>query len=157
MRLFTYLRLKKYLGGAAAEETDHLLLYRLTVNGIPVRLYITKARATRATHILLTESGDLIREVLYPFGGLSRPARERTYILKPTAERGAITVIIIRGTPGSIVGLDNVLVDSTLPPYAEGRTVIRSHLFPPAPSEVYLMTEKRASAFLSSIGSAAEE
>jgi len=67
-------------------------------------------------------------EQFYPFGGMSRPAREKKYALKPLCDKNAITVVIIRGTPGNITGLDN--------------RIFKSHLTAPEKNTVYLMTKK---------------
>ena len=76
-------------------------------------------------------------EQFYPFGGMSRPAREKKYALKPGHDKNSITVIIIRGTPGNITGLDN--------------GIFKSHLSTPERNNVYLMTEKNLTKFLESI------
>ena len=76
-------------------------------------------------------------EQFYPFGGMSRPSREKKYALKPVCDKNAITVVIIRGTPSNITGLDN--------------GIFKSHLAAPEKNTVYLMTEKNSIKFLESI------
>ena len=122
------LKLKRIIGNSAKESLEHFYLYNLKHNDITVNLYISKKRATRATHIHCTEGGDIMWEQFYPFGGMSRPAREKKYALKPLCDKNAITVVIIRGTPGNIAGLDN--------------GIFKSHLTAPEKNTVYLMTEK---------------
>lgn len=68
---------------------------------------------------------------------MSRPAREKKYALKPICDKNAITVIIIRGTPGNITGLDN--------------GIFKSHLAAHEKNTVYLMTKKNSIQFLESI------
>ena len=102
-----------------------------------VNLYISHKRAQKSTHIHCIESGDVIWEQFYPFGGMSRPAREKKYALKPICDKNAITVVIIRGNPGNITGLDN--------------EIFKSHLTAPEKNTVYLMTEKNAIRFFESI------
>ena len=131
------LKLKRIIGNSAKESLEHFYLYNLRHNDITVNLYISKKRATRATHIHCTEGGDIMWEQFYPFGGMSRPAREKTYVLKPLCDKNAITVVIIRGTPGNITGLDN--------------GIFKSHLATPEKKNVYLMTEKNSMQFLESI------
>ncbi|MBR7116111.1 MAG: hypothetical protein IKC87_00160 [Clostridia bacterium] len=119
------------------EELDNFTFYKLTVKNNNVNFYVSKKRATKATLVHCTESGDVIWEQLYPFGGMSRPSSEKKYALKPQRDKNAITVVIIRGTPGNITGLDD--------------GIFRSHLATPEKNYIYLMTEKNLTKFLESI------
>lgn len=130
-------KLKNIIGDAPKQNLEHFYLYNLRHNDITVNLYISKKRATRATHIHCTEGGDIMWEQFYPFGGMSRPAREKRFVLKPVHDKNSITVIIIRGTPGNITGLDS--------------GIFKSHLAAPEKNNVYLMTEKNLTKFLESI------
>lgn len=112
-------------------------LYRIKVTKQNLTLYISRKKATKATHIHCTESGDIIWEQFYPFGGMSRPSREKKYVLKPERDKNAITVIVIRGNPGNIIGLEN--------------GIFNSHLCEPKKNNIYLMTEKNAIDYLGSI------
>ena len=132
-----YRKLKKIIGDATKQNLEHFYLYNLNLNDIAVNLYVSKKRATKRAHIHCTESGDIMWEQFYPFGGMSRPAREKKYALKPLCDKNAITVVIIRGTPGNITGLDN--------------GIFKSHLAAPEKKNVYLMTEKNLTKFLESI------
>lgn len=97
----------KFIGNAPKQRLDYFDLYNLKLNDVSVNLYISKKRATKATYIHCTESGDIIWEQLYPFGGMSRPAREKKYVLKPACEENAITVVVFRGRPSYISDLDD--------------------------------------------------
>lgn len=130
-------KLKKIIRYAPKQNLEHFYLCNLKFNDITVNLYVSIKRATKATHIHCTESGDVIWERFYPFGGMSRPAREKRYALKPICDKNTITVVIIRGTPGNITGLDN--------------GIFKSHLATPERNNVYLMTEKNSMHFLESI------
>ena len=112
-------------------------LYQVEYKEKNVNLYISHKRATKATHIHCTESGDIIWEQFYPFGGMSRPSREKKYILKPERDKNAITVIAIRGNPGNIIGLEN--------------GIFNSHLSEPKKNNIYLMTEKNVINYLESL------
>ena len=133
----TYRKLKKIIGDAPKQNLEYFYLYNLKLNDIAVNLYVSKKKATKRTHIHCTESGDIMWEQFYPFGGMSRPAQEKKYALKPLCDKNAITVVIIRGTPGNIAGLDN--------------GIFKSHLTAPEKNTVYLMTEKNSIKFLESI------
>ena len=130
-------KLKKIIGDAPKQNLEHFYLYNLNLNDIAVNLYVSKKRATKRAHIHCTESGDILWEQFYPFGGMSRPAREKKYVLKPICDKNAITVVIIRGTPGNITGLDN--------------GIFKSHLAAPEKNNVYLVAEKNSIKFLESI------
>ena len=130
-------KLKKLIGDAPKQNLEHFYLYNLKINDIAVNLYVSKKRATKRAHIHCTESGDIMWEQFYPFGGMSRPSREKKYALKPICDKNAITVVIIRGIPGNITGLDN--------------GIFKSHLSAPEKNNVYLMTEKNSVHFLKSI------
>ena len=129
--------LNRLIQGATKTVLDYFNLYTLKRNKATVKLYVSKKKATKRAHIHCTESGDVIWEQFYPFGGMSRPAREKTYVLKPICDKNDITVVIIRGTPGNITGLDN--------------GIFKSHLTAPEKNTVYLMTEKNSINFLESI------
>ena len=130
-------KLKKIIGDAPKQNLEHFYLYNLKINDIAVNLYVSKKRATKRAHIHCTESGDIMWEQFYPFGGMSRPSREKKYALKPVCDKNAITVVIIRGTPSNITGLDN--------------GIFKSHLATPEKNTVYLMTENNSMQFLESI------
>ena len=130
-------KLQKIIGDAPKQNLEHFYLYNLIINDIAVNLYVSKKKATRRAHIHCTESGDILWEEFYPFGGMSRPAREKKYVLKPICDKNAITVVIIRGTPGNITGLDN--------------GIFKSHLAAPEKNNVYLVAEKNSIKFLESI------
>lgn len=112
-------------------------LYQVEYKEKNVNLYISHKRATKATHIHCTESGDIIWEQFYPFGGMSRPSREKKYVLKPECDKNAITVIVIKGNPGNIIGLEN--------------GIFNSHLSEPKKNNIYLMTEKNVINYLESL------
>lgn len=129
--------LSKFIGKAPKQRLDYFDLYNLKLNDTSVNLYVSRKRATKATHIYCIESGDIMWEQFYPFGGMSRPSREKKYALKPVCDKNAITVVIIRGTPSNITGLDN--------------GIFKSHLATPEKNTVYLMTENNSMQFLESI------
>ena len=126
--------LSKFIGKSAKQRLEYFNLYQFEYKEQNVNLYISHKRARKSTHIHCTESSDVIWERFYPFGGMSRPAREKKYALKPICDKNAITVVIIRGTPGNITGLDN--------------GIFKSHLAAPEKNNVYLMTEKNLMHFL---------
>lgn len=130
-------RLRALTKSATKTPLEFFDLYQLEYKEQNVNLYISHKRARKSTHIHCTESGDVIWEQFYPFGGMSRPAREKKYALKPICDKNAITIVIIRGTPGNITGLDN--------------GIFKSNLTAPENNNIYLITEKNSIQFLESI------
>ena len=130
-------KLKKSIGNVPKQNLEHFYLYNLKINDIAVNLYVSKKRATKATHIHCTESGDIMWEQFYPFGGMSRPAREKEYVLKPQCDKTAITVVVVRGEPGNILGLES--------------GIFKSHLSAAQNNTIYLMTESNAPQFFNVI------
>ena len=130
-------KLRTLIKNSEKTSLDFFDSYQFQYNEQNVNLYISHKRARKSVHIHCSESGDVIWEQFYPFGGMSRPAREKKYALKPLCDKNAISVVIIRGTPGNITGLDN--------------GIFKSHLATPEKNTVYLMTENNSMQFLESI------
>ena len=130
-------KLKKIIGDAPKQNLEYFYLYNLKLNDISVNLYVSKKRATKATHIHCTESGDIMWEQFYPFGGMSRPSREKKYVLKPTCEQNAITVVAFRGRLCYISGLD----DNIFTPYPNS----------PSFHKIFIMEEASITLFLSQL------
>ena len=135
--VFLYKKLRAFIKNSRKMSLAFFDLYEFNHKGESLNIYLSHKRARNSTHIHCTESGDIIWEWFYPFGGMSRPAREKKYALKPICDKNAITIVIIRGTPGNIIGLDN--------------GIFKSHLAIPERNNVYLMTEKNSIQFLESI------
>ena len=89
----------------------HYTLYRFTYQNHPFKVYLTP-KANKATVIHCKDSGDITWEQLYPFGGMSHPYREKQFLLKPTFEKGVITIVVIKGKPATITGFGNGLFSS---------------------------------------------
>ena len=129
-------KLKKIIRDAPKQDLEHFYLYNLKLNDIAVNLYVSRKRATKRSHIHCTEGGDIMWEQFYPFGGMSRPAREKTYVLKPICDKNAISIVVVRGKPGIVVGLDS-LIKSSYSPLNSGK--------------IFLLTEDSATVFIQSI------
>ena len=99
-------KLRPFIKNSVKTSLEFFDLYQLEYNGESINLYISHKSAGKASCILCTEGGDVIWEQLYPFGGMSRPAREKKYALKPICDKNAITVVVVRRNPQEIIGLD---------------------------------------------------
>ena len=110
----------------------HYTLYRFTYQNQPFKIYITP-KANKATVIHCKDSGDIIWEQLYPFGGRFTPYREKQFLLKPTFEKGIMTIVVIKGKPATITGFGNGLFSSVYGKDSE---------------KIFVMSEKEFGTFL---------
>ena len=68
--------------------------------------YVTKKSAGKATHIHCRKDGTVYWEQLYLMGGMSRPSSETHVLIKPKCVKDERAILIIRGKPAEISGLD---------------------------------------------------
>ncbi len=117
-------KLAKIIANSPKRRLEYFDLYTLKLGETPLNLYVSLKRATKSTHIHCTESGDIMWEQFYLFGGMSRPAREKKYVLKPSVVKNAVTVVLIRGNPKEIIGLDNGAFKSYHAPLETGNVYL---------------------------------
>ena len=117
-------KLAKIIGDSPKQRLEYFDLYTLKLGEASVNLYVSRKRATKSTRIHCAESGDIIWEQFYLFGGLSRPSREKKYVLKPRTVKNAVTVVLIRGNPQEIIGLDNGAFKSYQTPLEAGEVYL---------------------------------
>ena len=92
-------------------------------------IHTTLFRAKKSTVIHCKDDGAIYREELYPFGGMSRPSSVTSLLVKPTVKDGETVIVVIRGKPATVVGLD------------DGR-FLSAHKARIDRNSVYAMTEK---------------
>lgn len=92
--------------GQCVWENELVKKIAFTYNGEKYVMYTTKRAATKATRIYCEGDGTIYVEQLYMMGGMCTPARMKNMLVKP--ERGAdeIVLVVIKGKPGMIIGLD---------------------------------------------------
>ena len=96
------------------EKVKNYTLYRFTYQNRPFKIYLTP-KANKATVIHCKDGGDIIWEQLYPFSGTYGGAgsnREKRFLLKPTFEEGVMTIVVVKGKPAIITGLDDGIFSS---------------------------------------------
>ena len=84
-------------------------LYKTVEFSVGDKLYkahLTKRSAGKGTLIHCREDGAIYREQLYIMGGMSRPGSETCVLIKPECQENVRTLVIIRGKPALITGLD---------------------------------------------------
>jgi DNA-binding Xre family transcriptional regulator len=92
--------------GKVAEENDN---YKKTVfekNGQRYSVYVSKKSANKATRIYCEADGSVYWEQSYMMGGICTPLLERTFLVKPERSNGEIAIVVIKGKPGVMIGLD---------------------------------------------------
>ncbi|MBQ4575609.1 MAG: helix-turn-helix transcriptional regulator [Clostridia bacterium] len=92
--------------GKTIDEND---LYKTVIFNDDIqqyKVYVSKKAATKSTHIHCKDNRTIYWEQLYPFGGISTPQREEYPLVKPQREKDEIVIVLIKGKPAIITGLD---------------------------------------------------
>ena len=92
--------------GKTVEETDRVQKSSFVWNGQKFVLYVTKKKATKSTRIDCGEDNTVYWTQFYIAGGHSRPSVVKVPLVKPLLVADTITIVIIKGKPGTITGLD---------------------------------------------------
>lgn len=92
--------------GELASQNELYKTVEFSVGETRYTVHVTKRSAGRATHIHCREDGTVYWEQLYLMGGMSRPSSETHVLIRPRSHENARTIVIIRGKPASITGLD---------------------------------------------------
>lgn len=92
--------------GKVVEETGEVRKSSFVWKGQKYVLYVTKKKATKATRIDCGEDQTLYWTQLYIGGGHGRPSEVKTFLFRLVPEEDTIPVVVIKGKPGLITGLD---------------------------------------------------
>ena len=103
-RLSLYEHYRKY--GKVTDENELTKRVEFEKDGQKYVLYITRAAVTKSTHIHCRADGSVYREDLYPFGGYTNPSRVESVLIKPQRKADETVIVVIKGKPGVITGLD---------------------------------------------------
>ncbi|MBR3844532.1 MAG: helix-turn-helix transcriptional regulator [Clostridia bacterium] len=113
--------------GKTVEENDLYKTVTFCENGQVYRVYISKRKATKATHIHCRSDKTVYWEQLY-IGGVAQPQREQYVFVRPKGNKEETVIVLIKGKPALITGLDdNGFVSAQGSPKGE--------------SDIYVMTE----------------
>ncbi|MGN1095702.1 MAG: hypothetical protein ACI4QR_04870, partial [Eubacteriales bacterium] len=93
--------------GKIVDENDFYRVVTFSKSGQNYVVYVTKATATKATIIDCRENGTVYWVQFYPFGGISGPSRVENLLIKPICQKDTVAIILIKGKPGTIRGLDH--------------------------------------------------
>lgn len=130
-KLSIYGHYKKY--GRCIDKNESCKTVVFDVRGQRYKLYVSNQSATRATRIFCRNNGTVVWEQQYAVG--ISPTVERTVLVKPEREADEIVMVIIKGKPDLISGLDEGIFRSS-----------RGYLL--GDSDVYVMSETAFKLFL---------
>jgi len=91
--------------GKCTEEAEMYKTVRFTAGTQKYTVYLSQQSAVKATHILCGEDGTVYWEQLYPIGHLSSN-RIRSVLIRPPRRADETAIVLIKGKPGLIAGLD---------------------------------------------------
>ena len=92
--------------GKTTEENDLYRKVTFEVNSKKYTVYISKNSATKATSIYCESDNTVYWEQRYMMGGMCTPSVVKTVLVNPKREKDEITLVVIKGKPGVILGLD---------------------------------------------------
>lgn len=102
-RLSIYATYKKY--GQCVSENELFKTLQFTMAGKKYTVYQSKQIATKATHIHCKEDGAVYWEQFYAVGTVATTS-EKTLLIKPCRSADEVAIVLIKGKPAVIVGLD---------------------------------------------------
>ncbi len=102
-RLSVYAACKKY--GQCVSENERFKTLQFTMAGEKYTVYQSKQIATKATHIHCKVDGAVYWEQFYAVGTVATTS-EKTLLIKPCRSADEVTIVLIKGKPAVIVGLD---------------------------------------------------
>lgn len=102
LSLYQYSR--KY--GKTVEENENIRKMSFVFNGRRFAVYYTKKNATKGTRIYCENDGAVYWEQLMMMGGMCTPSIEKHILVKPKKELDEELIVVIKGKPSVIVGLD---------------------------------------------------
>ncbi|MBR7184413.1 MAG: helix-turn-helix transcriptional regulator [Clostridia bacterium] len=103
--------------GEKIAENEQIETFTFTVNSQKFVVHATRSSADKHTLIHCRENGTVYWEQLYPLGGgISSPSRTEHVLIKPQGTPGEITVLLIKGRPGMITGLDEGIFTASRSP-----------------------------------------
>ena len=95
--------------GKVIEENENVQKISFVLNEQKYVIYLTKKSATKATVIYCEDDGTIYWEQKYMMGGICTPNIVKTVLIKPERMSDEIVIVVIKGKPGMIVGLDETI------------------------------------------------
>ena len=92
--------------GTLVEENENVKKIEFTLNAQKYVVYITKKVANKATRIYCEANETVYWEQYYMAGGTLAPTIVKSTLVKPERNSDEVVIVVIKGKPGIIVGLD---------------------------------------------------
>ena len=102
-KLSVYSAYKRY--GKCVQENKLFKAVQFTIGGQKYTVYQSKQIATKATHIDCKEDGAIYWEHFFSIGTVATTS-EKQLLIKPCPKNNEVTIVLIKGKPAVIVGLD---------------------------------------------------
>lgn len=101
-KLSVYGHYKKY--GKIVDKNERYSTVQFAIGEQCYTVYVSNATAKRGTTIRCEEDQTVYWEQMQPNGPF--PIRERSVLIKPKRETGSTVIVLIKGKPSAIAGLD---------------------------------------------------
>ena len=131
-QLSAYAACKKY--GECVAENELFTTVQFAMAGQKYTVYQSKQIATKATHIYCDVDGGVYWEQFYAIGTTSTTSQKHL-LIKPCRKSDEITIVLIKGKPAVIAGLDEN-------GFVSGRGVQKNK------SDIYVMSEAAFKLFI---------
>jgi DNA-binding Xre family transcriptional regulator len=92
--------------GKVTAENDIYKKVSFELNSQKYAVYISKSSANKSTRIYYEADGTVYWEQYYIMGGICTPSIVKNVLVKPERMNDEIAIVVIKGKPGVIVGLD---------------------------------------------------
>ena len=92
--------------GKEIEENDNYRKVTFEIGSQKYAVYMSKNLATKATRIYCEADNTVYWEQYYMMGGMCTPSIVKSILVKPERAKDEIALVVIKGNPGIIVGLD---------------------------------------------------
>ena len=92
--------------GKTVDENDIYKTVTFSARGQEYVVYVSKKTVTKATHIHCRSNQTVYWEQLYILGGISNPSRHEYVFIKPKRQSSETVIVLIKGKPAVITGLD---------------------------------------------------
>ena len=102
-RLSVYSCYKRF--GKCTEENDLYKVIRFAVGDQMYAVCVSKQSANKETHIHCEKDGVVYWEQIYPIGYITSN-RVKSVLIKPQRNENETVIVLIKGKPGVIIGLD---------------------------------------------------
>ena len=95
--------------GKQIEENENFKKIGFVFGGENYTVYFSKRAASKATNIVCGDDGSVYRKQYHIAGGVTKPSVEKYVLVKPDKKPDENVIVVIKGKPAMIEGLDDHL------------------------------------------------